>query len=110
MNKNLLELIPVKNKKLQTVIREDGLINIVRLRDTLTEKIVCSVFKAPDTLTVKLDEYGSFVWNNINGENTVKEIAHNLKSFFGEETEPVYERLATYIIILKKNDMITISD
>jgi hypothetical protein len=106
MYKNLFDLIPIKNKKLKTVLREDGLVNIVRLRDTFIEKIVCAIFKTSDTLTIKLDLYGSFVWNSINCKNTVKEIAEGILAHFGEETELVYERLATYIITLKRNNII----
>jgi hypothetical protein len=43
---------------------------------------------------VRLDERGSFVWRQIDGERTVAEIARELGAEFGAEVEPADERVA----------------
>lgn len=56
---------------------------------------------------IKLDEIGSFTWNLCDGKNTVKEIGLLLKEEFGEQVEPLYERLALFFQNLEKNRFIT---
>ncbi|NIR47715.1 PqqD family protein [candidate division KSB1 bacterium] len=56
---------------------------------------------------LKLDDIGTFVWERCNGMKKVEEIGEQLKKEFGEEVEPVHERLALFFRQLQKSNSIT---
>ena len=53
---------------------------------------------------LKLDEVGSFVWQRCDGKNNVEEIGRALSQQFGEQVEPVYERLSLFFRSLDKTN------
>lgn len=57
-------------------------------------------------INVKLDEIGSFVWNRIDGVNTVEQIALAMQSELGKKAEPVKKRLDFFLINLYKNKFV----
>lgn len=103
---NFLELIPKKNAKYQWIEKEDGLVQVIIPRDKILDKIIRKFFKTPDHFKIDLDRIGSFILKNIDGKNNVEEIGKLLKKQFGQEIEPLYERLVTYINILRNNKFI----
>ena len=50
---------------------------------------------------VCLDELGSFVWQQIDGNINIEEIGRRVEERFGERSNPVYERLMKYFKILR---------
>lgn len=105
---NFLELVPKKNKKYEYEINNEGLVQILILRDSFLEKAVRMFFNTPKVMKIDLDPYGSFVWNTIDDTKNIEEIGHALQKEFGEKIDPLYERLGTYINILKNNKFVTI--
>ncbi|QEK11868.1 PqqD family protein [Crassaminicella thermophila] len=105
---NFLELIPVKKESQKWEINEDALVQLIIPRDGILDKIVRVFFKTPKVMRIDLDMLGSCVWKAIDGKRNVKDIAELLKSEFGKEAEPLYERLGTYINILRNNKFITL--
>nr|WP_312579805.1 PqqD family protein [Sedimentibacter sp.] len=105
---NFLELIPKKADKYQWTEDKDGKIQVTIPRDGLLNKIVRTFFKTPKHYNVDLDCFGSFVFKNIDGNNNVQEIGSLLKNQFGENAEPIYERLVTFMNILRQNKFITL--
>ncbi|MDK2919061.1 MAG: hypothetical protein PWQ37_1794 [Candidatus Petromonas sp.] len=105
---NFLELVPVKKESQEWKINEEGLVQIIIPRDGVLDKIVRVFFKTPKVMKIDLDELGSFVWESIDGKKNVREIAQLIKDEFGEKAEPLYERLGTYINILRNNKFITL--
>ena len=57
---------------------------------------------------IKLDEFGSCVWQQIDDRTTVMQIAGNLKERFGERVEPVYERLGLFVNLLARRKFIVL--
>ena len=55
---------------------------------------------------IDLDEMGSFIFPLIDGERTVGQIAQLVRERFGADAEPLYERLAKYMQILRNNGFI----
>jgi len=53
-----------------------------------------------------MEEFGSFIWKRIDGKKTVSDLADELKKEFGDKAEPLYERIAKYIGILKSYNFI----
>ncbi|WP_172620008.1 PqqD family peptide modification chaperone, partial [Clostridioides difficile] len=45
---------------------------------------------------IELDEYSSFVFLQIDGQRTVREIGKNLEAKYGEESHPLYESTAKF--------------
>lgn len=102
---NLLEFIPIrmyewKEKDLITV-------KVPRFRSKLGRKF-CALIKKEFTFNVSLDRYSSYAWKLCDGKRTVREIGDLLKQEFGEEVEPVYERLGELLRIMETNRLITL--
>ncbi len=107
--KNLLDFVPIKsnNQKFEQVEKEDGLITIVIHRNSLFDKFIRKfIKKTPETFKVDLDVFGSFVYSRIDGTRNIFEIGQEVKAHFGEDCEPLYERLGAFCNLLKNNDFI----
>ena len=102
---NLPDLIPVHN--VEWVSNEKNLVVLLKPKFThrLFTKYILPRMKSPN-YKINLDLFGSAVWNNCNGKNTVAEIGSRLKKEFGEEIEPVYERLSLFIQTLERSKFI----
>lgn len=101
---NFLDFVPmrVQNQKFQE--KEDGTIVMVVERKSMYDKIAhCLRKKTPKCSYYTLDVLGSFVWQQIDGTKDVYEIGCLVKDEFGEDAEPLYERLAKFIQILEMN-------
>ncbi|GBF11898.1 PqqD family protein [Tepidibacillus infernus] len=105
---NFLELIPLKTNKYQSIMTEKGIIQIIIPRNSMLDRIVRVFKKTPKLMRIDLDTYGTYIWNLIDGKRNVSEIGRLLKLEFGEEIEPLYERLITYINVLRNNQFITL--
>jgi hypothetical protein len=55
---------------------------------------------------IKLDDFGSVVWEMCDGQATVKEIGKTLQERFGERVDPVYDRLAVFFQQLERSRLI----
>ena len=60
----------------------------------------------PRVSHIRLDEYGSFLWKQIDGTRTVGDLALEMKAQFGDGAEPLYNRLVKYMQILRNNRFI----
>ncbi|SER82181.1 PqqD family protein [Lachnobacterium bovis] len=109
---NYVDYTPSHNPKYKWDTKQaDNNTTIVTIyieRNTLSDKFAQKYFKKPKVTKVDLDKFGSFVWLKINGEKTIFQIGQEIKTEYGESVEPLYERLATFIEILRKNQFITL--
>lgn len=105
---NYLDLTPEIKESLEWHIEENGGIIILCQHKSITDKIASFIFKMPKTTQVHLDEFGSFVWLNIDGKSTVYDIAQKIKEKFGEKSEPLYERICKYFSMLENNGFVEI--
>lgn len=103
---NYLDYIPKKSTKIQWRELDNGLIQIIKQRDSLLDKAVRNLFFTPDKFVIDLDEIGSFIWKHIDGKNSIYEISLLVKEEFKEKAEPLYERLIEYMNVLKNNRFI----
>ena len=92
---NLLDLIPKRLMKFEE--SSDGLITIFKpkFENKFMVKHISSRLKSPD-YKVNLDQFGSFVWKQCDGKNSVEQIAALLKQQFQDDVEPIYERLSLF--------------
>jgi hypothetical protein len=92
---NLFDLIPERKSEFEKAA--DGTVWIIQPKFTnkLIVKYILPYLKRR-TFKVKLDEFGSAVWNQIDGQTTIEQIGQNLHTEFGDQIEPVYDRLALF--------------
>ena len=106
---NYVDYIPSHNPKYKWDKKEkdsNELVTIYIERKNLSDKFAQRFFKKPKVTNVDLDKFGSFVWLKVDGKKTIYEIGKEIKKEYGESVEPLYERLATFIEILRKNQFV----
>jgi len=102
---NLLELVPVHNLRWEK--NEEGLITLLKpkYRHSLLRKHLLPRMKKP-YYRVRLDAIGSYIWESCDGKRKVRQVGEMLRDRFGEEVQPLYERLSSFLHSLEKNDFI----
>lgn len=108
MNKqkrNFLDYIPVRSEKNQWIVNGDRVTILMEHRG-FYPWIAQRFFKKPRVSRIELDAVGSYIWQQTDGEKTVESLAVSLKEHFGEQVEPLYERLTEYMRILHQNGFI----
>jgi len=105
---NILELKPLRKfetepsagERVNILVPRFGTGKVVKL---LVPRLVKSVFR------VKLDDFGSFVWQHCDGETAVAEICEKMRSKFGEPSEPVEERVGRFVDNLIRHDYVSVA-
>lgn len=54
-------------------------------------------FKIPEESYLTLDDYASYVFKQIDGKKNVRQIGEAVYDEFGDEANPLYERLLTFL-------------
>lgn len=103
---NFLSYIPIINSSNSYEEGESGFITIQMIHNGIFDKVAQFLFFTPKVSRIRLDEYGSFLWKQMDGVNTVGELAVLLQKRYGEAAQPLYERLISYLKILKNNRFI----
>ena len=106
INKNYLEGVPLRHPDLKWSENDEGLITLEIENKGLMNRISQKIFKRPKISYVHLDEMGSFVWPVMDGEKDLLKIGELVKEHFGQNAEPLYERLAKYFQILESYNFI----
>jgi len=55
---------------------------------------------------IRLDDIGSFAWRQVDGEQTVAQIADKLRAEFGDRVEPAERRLGHMVRVLRREGLI----
>jgi hypothetical protein len=108
-DQNLLRMIP---ERIATEIEsKDGNVRVEFPRfKTVFGRTFGQLFGASLTIKLTLDEKSSAVWNLIDGWANVQAISVKMQKQFGEDIEPVYERLGSLLKILEANKLIRLRD
>lgn len=102
---NYVDYIPKINDKKWEVL-EDGIVEITIENKGFYNTVAQKIFKKPRYSFIKLDEYGSCVWKQIDGKKTIYEIGQILKESHKGASNQLYERLSAYFGILERNKYI----
>lgn len=105
---NYLDYIPVYNEKYKSEINESGEVTIFIENNGLFNKIAQKLLKKPKTTQIHLDEMGNFIWPLIDGKRSILDISKLVHEEFGENAEPLYNRLVQYIRNLEGYEFIKI--
>ncbi len=104
---NLLDLKPVR--LVDSERTDEG--RVVLLKPKFTwgplKKLLQPRLKRP-FYKIHLDEIGTFVWDQIDGETTVGLMADAALAHFGEKIEPVHGRLKTFLMQMERGGLIKI--
>ena len=58
---------------------------------------------------IRLDEIGTLVWKNCDGNTSAQQMADQLRSKFGEKVEPAEDRLQHFITQMNRSRMIEVN-
>ena len=107
---NFLEKIPVIHPDIEWKTDSDGKVTLLIENKGLMNRIMQAVFLKPKISYIHLDKFGNFVWGQIDGKQSITEIGKSVDKEFGEEAQPLYERLARYFQILESYHFIEWSE
>lgn len=102
---NYLDYIPAISPK-NTWSVEDGKVTVHMVNRGFYAAIAQKFFHRPRVSHIDLDAHGSFIFQRIDGQRTVGDLALLVKEEFGADAEPLYERLIKYMQILHNNGFI----
>lgn len=103
--KNYLDFVPLVNPR-NSWDQKEGKVTIHMVHRGVYAWIAQKFFHRPRVSHIDLDRYGSFLWTKIDGERTVGDLALLMKEEFGQEAEPLYDRLVKYMQILYNNEFV----
>ena len=103
---NYLDYVPAVSPRHTWELEADGSVTIHMVHRGFFPFIAQKLFRRPKVSHIHLDEMGSFVFPLIDGKRTVLDIADLVGAHFGEAANPLYERLAKYMQILRNNGFI----
>ena len=103
---NLFDLLP--ERKREFVKRDDGMIEVLipRYGRGRLGKFLGSLLK-DRPVRLKLDKVGTLTWELCDGRHSVFTIGERLRKSFGEEVDPVYDRLELFLKHMKRRDLIS---
>lgn len=103
---NFMDYIPVCNPKFTWDVDEKEIVTVHVINSGIYNWIGQKVFKKPRVSHIRLDEYGSFVWLQMDGKRTIFDISKLVEAQFGKEAEPLINRLVKFFRILYDNKFI----
>lgn len=100
ISKNYLEQIPSRPSSIGWKTKEDGSVTLEIKNTGWANQVAQKLFKRPKISYVHLDKMGSFIWPLLDGKINITELGKLVEKEFGDEAQPLYERLAQYFRIL----------
>ncbi|MBR4707878.1 MAG: PqqD family protein [Pseudobutyrivibrio sp.] len=104
---NYLDYVYSVNGDLTWTCNESGEVIIDMENKGITNRIAQKFFKRPKVSHITLEGMGSFIFTCIDGKRSVYEIGKLVKEKYGQEAEPLYERLSVYVKRLEELKFIT---
>jgi len=98
---NFVDYVFRKNPELEWKEDEKGLVILMRPNKGLTNRIFQKLFHKPKISQIHMEEMGSFIWKQLDGEKSVLALGEQVREHFGEKAEPLYERLSVYVKMLE---------
>ncbi len=92
---NYLELTPIRSYN--HILEDENKVSVLvpRFTNKILVKYLVPRLKSPD-IKVKLDKFGSAAWLKADGSKNVQMICDELFNEFGEEINPVVERVTKF--------------
>ena len=81
-NQNYMDFIVIKNPEIEYETNDKGQVTVMIEWRGFYHRIAQRFFKRPKVSAIKLDDYGSFLWQSINDQKTVHQLSLDLQSQF----------------------------
>lgn len=104
---NYLDKIPILSSDISYDTDENGTVTLKTENKGIINRTAQRIFKKPRFSYIHLDNIGSFAWQMIDGRKSVYDIAVSVEARFGENAQPLYERLVSYFGILESCNFIS---
>jgi hypothetical protein len=104
---NLLELVPERLRDFE--VDDEGIVtvNTPRFKQEWMRRHFVPRWKNPSIRT-RLDAVGSHIWLSIDGTRNVADVAAVCVDRFGDDIQPVYDRLPVFIRAMRDRGFITL--
>ncbi|MGL5330476.1 MAG: PqqD family peptide modification chaperone [Peptostreptococcaceae bacterium] len=97
-NEDVLNIVYKISSDLEYKVNDDNIVTILEKQDHFIQNFFRKLrINIPMYKHIKLDKYGSYVFLQIDGENTIREIGENLENTYGDNTHPLFERLLLFL-------------
>lgn len=97
-NEDVLNIVYKINTNLEYEISSEGIVTILEAQNHWIQRAFRKIgFRIPKYKKTDLDVLGSFIFQQIDGINTVEKIGELVDERFGEESHPLYERLLLFL-------------
>ena len=106
---SFLDFIPAINPDYTWGVKNKKRVTVYMVNKGFFNRVAQIFFNRPKVSQIDLDEYGSYLWINIDGRRTIEELAELMEEQFGEKVEPLYNRLVKYMRILRNNKFINLN-
>ena len=103
---NYLDYIPICNPWFSWKVDKKGSVVVEIKNKGVYNRIAQKFWGRPKKSYIYLDDYGSFVWQQMDGKRTIYDISGLVKGEYGDEIEPLFEWLSQYFKLLYKNHFI----
>ncbi|MCR5580723.1 MAG: PqqD family protein [Pseudobutyrivibrio sp.] len=96
-SENYLDYIFKISDGLIWTLNESGEVVVEMENKGFTNRLAQKFFKRPAVSHIHLEGMGSFIFTCIDGNRSVHEIGQMVHDKYGDEAEPLYERLSVYM-------------
>ncbi|MGL6104949.1 PqqD family protein [Romboutsia sp.] len=103
-NSEILGSVFQKSENLKYDVSSNGTVTISEEQNHWVQNFLRKIkFKIPTYKNIELDEYGSYVFLQIDGKKNIEEIGKYLEIQFGNSINPLYERLIIFLNHIEVN-------
>jgi hypothetical protein len=102
---NLLELKPRRNLQWETAEGGGVVLLVPKFRNRWVVKWFVPMLAKPD-IRVKLDAFGSFCWQQCDGNTMVRDIAERMAVHFGEPADSLVDRIGKFVATLARDKFV----
>ena len=103
-DEEVLNIVFKISDKIEYEVDKEGIVTVLEKQDHRIQNFLRKLkFKIPMYKKMILDKYSSYIFSQIDGKKTVKEIGENLELKYGQESHPLYERLLLFLNHIEVN-------
>jgi hypothetical protein len=97
-NEDVLNIIYKIFDNLEYEVDKDNIVTILEKQDHMIQRFFRKLkFRILEYKKITLDEYGSWVFLQIDGKKNIQDIGESLEGKYGDKAYPLYERLLLFL-------------
>ena len=104
LSQNYMDVIYKHNKK--WTMNEKSHVEVEMEHTGFTNRVAQKFFKRPEVSQIELDEYGTIVWQSLDGKRTVHEVLQIMEQKLPNEQDRMLDRVVTFLSTLESNHFI----